>query len=1473
MARPSNLLSSLPPLPKRRRRVGSRVGRAFARFLTLLLALAGVLPVACIGLVRSAYARDWAMRETAKALHDQGIVAHFDVLLHLWPLSIELANVSIDSSDGGGPALTARRATVRPRFFALMSGKLMIDQIDIEAPHARLVVTDGKLQNLAIKPQPEQKKKGPLHLPFNAFAITDGDVDLTVDSVHVQAHELDLDVQTDDEESGTSLEIALRAGESYVVRQRQTPDGDNAFDEDAVCSIDARVRLTPEDVTVRRFELQGTADLDPGKLTTPPCKLGKDDQRRVELELAHARMKLPKEGELPSDISGHIRARIPVGAATRLAKLPEVEGWVGVDADVRYAAGMQMPEVSGRVTAGGIRVDRYHFADVVDADIAIRNNVIRSPRMIVQLAGGTVHLKDVHVEPLAKTLGAAADIENVDFASLMVALGVAQHPHVGWDIVDIHMANFGGSLDPLKLDGDFTTTTKNFAVWDKWVKDSTRQKLIGFSEAKLGAHLAVRPDSVQFKNARGDLPHTHVDGGFVLLGYNNDLRVDVERAHVDLADITPLAGIPIAGVADAKVHVGTSMNDPKVAGDATVQNFSIADMPFGNITAAHADVDRNGDMQILTLKGVKAQKNKSTYEMPQGKVEFGGEASMKMDANVIAQSLNLRDLLDVFHMNEDPRFDGIDGNLAGDTTLHFVLGGREDECGGGAINLHASPHLSSVELYGEKFDDGDADIDLRWRDRAAGFEGADVDVHAFTLHKVRREKDGATFGSLLGSATIKPGGILHGNVVLEGVPLSRLQTLGPIAPELDGTVSGLAQVSGTIEAFTADADIDVSPVHVRSADLGASKLHVTMTQLPSKANIVGKTRCGAPMQGPFDKAAYIADTSSHGAYVVTGDLFGGQIHLDRVSASRAKQMEVSGALKVQKLALDTVVKAAGLTEGGLAKLSGELSGDVNIDHIKQGDYASSSASFIPRSLTLIDEGKKLVFKPTGSPIVLAGNKVTLPAIELDLSAAGGVSGAVTLQGGLKDPFGDPTLDVRADLAPVDLSVLAGVVPKLDRAAGTLSGSARITGRAADPQVEGEAKLRASELFVRGLPAPVNDLEIDARADASEVRITHGTAKFAGGTLSLGGRVPIKNLGLGNVELTLGARNVRLAPADGIAAGLDADLTLTIDDASVDKRKLPNLAGDIAIASLDYTRPINLAGDIGSLGAAKRTEIETYDPTQDAITLDLRVRAKAPLRIKNNLVETAIQFDKPLQVTGTNQRFGLRGEMHALPGGRLRLPFGSSVFDIQQAIVRFDDPSRIAAHVDIQATTEYRRTSSQSSTGATSAGGTTGTTWRIALHAYGDTNDLKVDLSSDPPLSNEDIVLLLTIGITRAEADQIQAGTLGAGIALEALSSITNASTAVKNAVPIIDDFKFGSAYSPKTGRSEPTVQVGKRITKNVSANVATTLSDERELYANIMWKLGKNFSVLGSYDNVNNDVTSSAVGNLGVDLRWRVEFK
>jgi len=159
--------------------------------------------------------------------------------------------------------------------------------------------------------------------------------------------------------------------------------------------------------------------------------------------------------------------------------------------------------------------------------------------------------------------------------------------------------------------------------------------------------------------------------------------------------------------------------------------------------------------------------------------------------------------------------------------------------------------------------------------------------------------------------------------------------------------------------------------------------------------------------------------------------------------------------------------------------------------------------------------------------------------------------------------------------------------------------------------------------------------------------------------------------------------------------------------------------------------------------------------------------------------------------------------------------------VRQGFVRFDNAHRIAPNVDITAVTEYRRYSASSPTGApgsTTAGAASGSTahaggvWRITLHAYGDADNLRLDMTSEPALSQEDILLLLTIGMTRAEVDQLQASSIGGTVALEALSSLTGADSAVKKAVPVIDDFRFGSAYSSRTGRTEATVTLGKRVT-------------------------------------------------------------
>jgi translocation and assembly module TamB len=349
---------------------------------------------------------------------------------------------------------------------------------------------------------------------------------------------------------------------------------------------------------------------------------------------------------------------------------------------------------------------------------------------------------------------------------------------------------------------------------------------------------------------------------------------------------------------------------------------------------------------------------------------------------------------------------------------------------------------------------------------------------------------------------------------------------------------------------------------------------------------------------------------------------------------------------------------------------------------------------------------------------------------------------------------------------------------------------------------------------------------------------------------------------------------------------DADLAIAYDPKvqSGESGALPHVTGDVMLESFEYTRPISLTTDLSQLGGrAKRTQVNAYDPTLDVVAFDVHLRSRRPLVIKNNLAEVQLSIDSgTLDITGTNQRPGLRGALKVLPAGRFH--FQSSDFDVRQGLIRFDDPTRIDPNVDVTAVTEYRRytdtgagAAAGAGTSGASAAASTGSTrggslWRITLHAYGDADNLKVDMTSEPTLSQEDIVLLLAVGMTRAELDQLQASSIGASIALNYLGAASGADRALKQALPVIDDFRFGSAYSTVTGKTEPQLTIGKRLTNNVRASVTAGLSEDRELRSNIEWRLNNRLSVQGSYDNIN-DVSSSTLGNLGVDLRWRLEFE
>jgi hypothetical protein len=127
---------------------------------------------------------------------------------------------------------------------------------------------------------------------------------------------------------------------------------------------------------------------------------------------------------------------------------------------------------------------------------------------------------------------------------------------------------------------------------------------------------------------------------------------------------------------------------------------------------------------------------------------------------------------------------------------------------------------------------------------------------------------------------------------------------------------------------------------------------------------------------------------------------------------------------------------------------------------------------------------------------------------------------------------------------------------------------------------------------------------------------------------------------------------------------------------------------------------------------------------------------------------------------------------------------------------------------------------------------------------------------------------LTVGLTREETEQL--GYTGAAMsaAPEILSQLTGLDRELNRLVPILDEVRITTDYSPRTGRPEPRVRIGRRLTDAVRIGASAGLAEHRDFEANVEWEITDSLSLEGVYENE----TDFGWGNFGGDLRWRIEF-
>lgn len=507
-----------------------------------------------------------------------------------------------------------------------------------------------------------------------------------------------------------------------------------------------------------------------------------------------------------------------------------------------------------------------------------------------------------------------------------------------------------------------------------------------------------------------------------------------------------------------------------------------------------------------------------------------------------------------------------------------------------------------------------------------------------------------------------------------------------------------------------------------------------------------------------------------------------------------------------------------------------LEGDLALDSVKLGQLG----------VTLENQG------PIRARFA-AGEFEIEPATLIGPSSTISVSGGASIAGGLAFELG----------ANVDLSILPGFTSQLSEARGRLSTEVKLTGQLDRPSVFGQARIEAGKLKFTALPFAIEGLEASATFSEQRVLLERLNAKLLGGEVGLSGTATLDGRRIDSVRVELQGQRVAFSPRDGVDLVLGGQGQLAWRQGD----RLPKLSGTLRLDRAVYKRLIQVGRTLRDFNKTERTDIAGYNPDADQLAVDLRiVQGSEPMRVQNNLIDAEFSIDDSkdaFRLIGTDQRFGVLGRM-SIRRGTVRLR--NTAFAITQGEITFDNPQRVEPSFDVHAETEVRHNAANSQQ----------INWQIAAHAWGTPDSFRFALSSTPYLSEDDIALLLAVGVTQTELAQLRNDMTGTA-ALEALATVTGVDREVQRALPAIDDVRIASAYSQRSQRTEPQLHVGKRIADRVRLDASTGLSETRDFSTGLEYQISDKTSVGAAYNN-QQTYTNSQLGNVGVDLKWRLEF-
>jgi translocation and assembly module TamB len=449
-------------------------------------------------------------------------------------------------------------------------------------------------------------------------------------------------------------------------------------------------------------------------------------------------------------------------------------------------------------------------------------------------------------------------------------------------------------------------------------------------------------------------------------------------------------------------------------------------------------------------------------------------------------------------------------------------------------------------------------------------------------------------------------------------------------------------------------------------------------------------------------------------------------------------------------------------------------------------------------------------------------------------------------GGSREASG--RLDLSAS-GRVDLRLLGGLFPFVKRPQGTLSLEAHVGGTAADLALVGAGRLEEAGFALRDAAVVVSGVRGELAFSQNRVLFDSLGGALNGGKLTMRGEVELAHLAPARLRIEALLEDAPLA----VPASLPATLSGRV--VAEGTPRATTVAGLLHVVRARYAEDVGLESRLLDIGGRPPLPPRPYDPTAEWLRFDVRVAVDGDARIDNDLVRGGVRGD--LTLTGTLASPGLVGTLSMTEGSRAF--FRGNEFLLSRALVTFDERHRIAGTLDVTGDAQVRD-------------------YVVHMHLFSTLDDPRLQLTSDPALSEQDIVTLLSLGFTRREVAVGDTAVTGAATAAaaQALFAASGLDAQVKRFLPpggvVRDlDLRFTSGWSEATGQVEPRAEVESWLLKDrLRLRVQSPLSGGRGQKVQAEMRLGGNASLQYQWDNENAEVQSS--GDHGIDLKLRWEW-